>query len=828
MGKIYNICSSCIGFSEKNNFILNYKILMKKTESQKNILIICEFPENSKNEKFLDTFFTNIFQNKDYNIFLSYLFKCSFTPSDKKKRDKALENCSYFLKKEIEELKPIIISIGYLPSYFFSEDINWQEGIIRKKIGNQEYFIILAYNPLFYVSKNEEYTKNALFQFKKRILKYIEKIEKKDFFENNNIQKILISNDNINDLDPLFINLDLKEISCDFETNSLNLNSINDIISVGITDGKTSYFIDFYAIKNKKRAFENFIDILLYAEKIIFHNYKFDRNCLIEILKFLNKEELIYEIDSKIEDIFLKYFIYNQKDNFTRSYSLSALSYYAGTERYKNIVERENIIKSYIYNKENFIKYNLFDSEITFYLYKNHNKIFNYNKKAEFFLKNILYPAEIMLSEIEKHGIKIDLEKLAKLEKEIFEEIRNIENYFFTKYRIKNLMSPQQKSLFFQRILDELKITKNELVKNEIEITKTGLISSSSSNLEKLFIFFENLNNREISNEIKEDILLLKKYSSISKLHSSFIISYKELAKDSFIYPSFSLTGTATGRLSSFNPNFHQIPRSDDEFSKKFRECIIPQKYKYIVSVDFSQIELRVAGVLSKDSILINAFKNNVDLHTETARIIMQEVFNIDYESYIKENGEEKFKSEWRQKAKSVNFGILYGMGKKRFQEIFKIQDEILAEKLFRLIKERYKEYYRWAEKEYEKAINNLYIETPFGRRRFLEPHLDNYEIFRITGNTIIQSVASDLNLITSLFFYFENKNLKILTKNKGKILYGLIHDAIVFESDNPEKDFIEIKNIVDSILPEFCKFFEIYIDIPFEIEMKYNENYAF
>ena len=301
--------------------------------------------------------------------------------------------------------------------------------------------------------------------------------------------------------------------------------------------------------------------------------------------------------------------------------------------------------------------------------------------------------------------------------------------------------------------------------------TKTGY-STDESVLESL------------KNEHKVVPLLLK-YREAFKLHSTYIEPLLELGlKDSEnrVFSSFLHTGTTTGRLSSKNPNLQNIPVgafSDIQIRKAF---VASDGYK-LVGVDYSQIELRLLAHFSQDEALVNAFKQDLDIHLQTA---------------IKIFGEDEAKDK-RAIAKTINFGLLYGMGSKKLSDTLGIstkEAKTYIDSYFEAFKS-VKDYFKSIEDE---AIEKGYVKTLLNRKRLFDfqgasPML-KAAYLREAVNTLFQGSAADLiklSMIKIHLKYKDNPNVKMLLQ---------IHDELIFEvKDDYIKEVTEdIKDIMESI----------------------------
>ena len=241
--------------------------------------------------------------------------------------------------------------------------------------------------------------------------------------------------------------------------------------------------------------------------------------------------------------------------------------------------------------------------------------------------KEIELPLVKILEEMRNEGIKVDLKLLKKFSKNYAKKINSLEKQIYKKAGFLrggfNINSPKQLS---EILFEKLKISKEGVSK-----TKTGNYSTDVESL--------------LTIQSRHPIVgLILKYREVFKIQSTYIEPLRKLAdKNQRVHTTFAQTGTATGRLSSQNPNLQNIP-------PVIREVFIAEKGYVLVSFDYSQIELRVLASVAKDKKMTEAFKNDLDIHKLTA----SQVFNVGLKEVTKKQ---------RSFAKTLNFGVIYGMG---------------------------------------------------------------------------------------------------------------------------------------------------------------------
>jgi len=295
-------------------------------------------------------------------------------------------------------------------------------------------------------------------------------------------------------------------------------------------------------------------------------------------------------------------------------------------------------------------------------------------------------------------------------------------------------------------------------------------------------------------------------YRQISKLNSTFVEGMIPFInqKTNRIHTSFHQTVAATGRLSSSDPNLQNIPTRTD-LGKEIRKLFKAENGKVFIDADYSQIELRVLAHMSQDEIMINAFKNNNDIH----QICASQVFNVPLEEVTK---------EMRSHAKAVNFGIVYGISDFGLAEQLKISRKEAKQYIDSYL-EKYHGIEEFMEREVEKAKANGYVETMFHRRRYIpEINSNNYMVRkfgdRAAMNAPIQGTAADIMKIAMIKVYKELKKRNL----KSKIVLQ-IHDELIIETLENEKE--EVSEVLKSCMQNAAK-----LDIDLEVDLQIGKSW--
>ena len=411
------------------------------------------------------------------------------------------------------------------------------------------------------------------------------------------------------------------------------------------------------------------------------------------------------------------------------------------------------------------------DSDITFRLFEIlKNELKKHNMDRLFY--ELEMPLTYVLMRMEQNGVKIDEGLLKELSNHLEEKIKALENSVFEKAgETFNLNSPQQLGAI---LFDKLEIHK-ELGLRKPPRTKTGQYSTSEKTLE-----------RYLAHPVVAAIMEFRK---LIKLKNTYIDALPKLIhpKTGKIHTSYNQTVTATGRLSSSNPNLQNIPIRTD-LGKEIRRAFIPSKDDYVIlSADYSQIELRIMAHLSGDPTMIENFKKNKDIHAATAALI----FNIPVEEVTDDH---------RRKAKEINFGIIYGMSPYGLASRLGITNEEAQE----FIADYFATYPKVGEfmrKMIDFAREHGYVETMMGRRRYL-PEIRNANrnirefAERTAINTPIQGSAADLikKAMIEVQRYIEEE------KVPANMLLQ-VHDELVFEvqKQQSERFAMKVKEIMEN-----------------------------
>ncbi|MDI6717640.1 MAG: DNA polymerase [Patescibacteria group bacterium] len=383
-------------------------------------------------------------------------------------------------------------------------------------------------------------------------------------------------------------------------------------------------------------------------------------------------------------------------------------------------------------------------------------------------------PLTPILKEMEEWGIKIDLNVLEKMELKINGELSELTKKIHKEVNVVfNINSPKQ-------LLEILK-------------EKFGL-KIKSTNFEKLVV---------IRGKIPFADLVLK-YRELFKLKSTCLEPFKKLTqKDGRIHPTFVQDKALTGRITCENPNLQNIPES-------IREIFVTDKGYKLASFDYSQIELRILASLAQVPKMLDAFENDLDIHQMTA----SNIFNV---------SEENVTSQMRKTAKTLNFGIVYGMGARAFGR----QSGLPQEEAKKFIKEYFKDFpeiKKWQEIILTRAREKGFVENLNGRTRALPEILSfnprvQSEAERMAINFPIQSLAADIIKMAMAKVKQELEKKNFWGENAKMLL--TIHDELIFEIRDDE-NLKEIINIISKTMESIYK-----LEVSLKINARIGDNWS-
>lgn len=406
---------------------------------------------------------------------------------------------------------------------------------------------------------------------------------------------------------------------------------------------------------------------------------------------------------------------------------------------------------------EQVYKYACEDADVTLKLKNKLEKELKENGIEDLFY-NIEMPLVPVLAYIERNGMKLDLAALKQTSEDFTTRMGNIENEIYSLAGMEfNISSPKQVG---EVLFEKLKVVE------KAKKTKTGQYSTSEDVLESL----------RSKHPVVEKIL---DYRGLKKLLSTYVDSLPQLinSETGKIHTSFNQTVTATGRLSSSNPNLQNIPVRDED-GKEIRRAFIPDEDCLFFSADYSQIELRIMAHLSEDKNMIDAFLSGYDIHAATAA----KIYKIDISEVSK---------DMRRKAKTANFGIIYGISVFGLAERMGV-DRKEAKELIDGYFETYPGVKEYMDKSIKVAKKNGYVETIFNRKRYL-PDINSHNAVvrgyaeRNAINAPIQGSAADIIKVAMINIYNRFKKENVQAK-----MILQVHDELNFSVPANEKELVE------------------------------------
>lgn len=380
-------------------------------------------------------------------------------------------------------------------------------------------------------------------------------------------------------------------------------------------------------------------------------------------------------------------------------------------------------------------------------------------RQVERVFNEVENPLVKVLMEMEYEGIKVDVDFLNSYSKELDREAKIAEESVYQQAGVRfNLASPRQLGeVLFEKLQLDPKARK----------TKTGQYATGEDVLMKL----------AVNNKIADDILA---YRQLTKLKSTYVDALPQMInrKTGRVHTCFGQAVAVTGRLASNNPNLQNIPVRTER-GREIRKAFVPRNSDHVlVSADYSQIELRIVAAISGDPAMCEAFRQNKDIHTATAA----KVYGVEEADVTK---------EMRYKAKSVNFGIIYGQG------AFGLADNLgISRTEAKQIIDNYKKQFANIQKYMDDMINFAreygYVQTLMGRKRWLKDI--NSANFTVRGfaernaiNSPIQGTAADMIKLAMVKVHQEFKKHKF----KSRMVLQ-VHDELVFDAVREEVDAIK------------------------------------
>ncbi|MUH38078.1 DNA polymerase I [Zobellia amurskyensis] len=573
----------------------------------------------------------------------------------------------------------------------------------------------------------------------------------------------------------LFVQNLMKQTSVCFDTETTSLNPLEaQLVGIAFSwEATKGYYIPFPEDKEEAQELIEILRPFFEAETIekIGQNLKYD-------VKVLNK----YTI--KVKGMFFDTMLAHYLINPDMRHNMDVLS-----ETYLNYTpisiteligkKGKNQLNMRDVPLEKQTEYAVEDADITFQLAE-HFRPELAEANTDVLFKDIEIPLLHVLADMELEGINLDEKFLNSLSEDLNNDIKSLEEKIYEAAGEEfNIGSPKQ--------LGEILFSKMKLV-DKPKKTKTGQFSTAEDVLSYL----------AKDHEIIKNVL---DYRGLAKLKSTYVDALPEQVEPTTgrVHTDYMQTVAATGRLSSNNPNLQNIPIRTER-GRQVRKAFVPRNEDYILlAADYSQIELRIIAALSEETTMIEAFKNGEDIHASTA----SKVFNVPIEEVTREQ---------RSNAKTVNFGIIYGVSAFGLSN----QTDLSRSEAKELIDTYYKTYPKlrnYMSELVNFARDNGYVQTVLGRRRYLKDINGSNAIVRGAAernavNAPIQGSAADIIKIAMI-----NIHKKLAEGNyKSKMLLQ-VHDELVFDIFKPELE--ELKDVIKSEMENAYK-----LSVPLDVEV--------
>ena len=531
----------------------------------------------------------------------------------------------------------------------------------------------------------------------------------------------------------------------------------NKIIGMSITNKDGNFFVEKENIN--RISFDSSVNL-----------YTYDLKKLLVLFRYNNTV-----LKNKIDDLNIEAYILNYPLKEDISYFMDVCGYTSLS--IEELLKKKDVTKEEIVR--NLVKKSMF-------IFENRTKFYEELKKKDFLslYEDIDLPLTYVLSDMEYTGVCVDKDYLLKMKDEVFKKLEEKEKEIYTLAGKDdfNINSPKQLGIV---LFENLSIPYPKKIKAD---------KSYSTSVDIL----DKLKDYDIVNKILE-------YRSLAKIYSNYIVGLLDCIKeDGKIHTTFNQTLTRTGRLSSMNPNLQNIPVRED-YGRLIRKAFVPSSNSVIISSDYSQIELRVFAYMSNAENLIEAFKEDMDIHTKTA----MDIYHIT---------KDKVTPRLRRNAKAVNFGILYGISS------FGLSEDLgmsvgEAKRFIDDYLETYPGINDYMEKLKKDAHENGFVKTLFGRVRVIDELKSNNFMIRSAGermalNTPIQGTSADIIKIAMVNVYNE------LIKNKltAKIIIQ-VHDELLI--DCPKDEIDKVIEIVKKEMENACK-----LSVPLKTDINYGNNW--
>ncbi|NNE32583.1 MAG: DNA polymerase I [Winogradskyella sp.] len=579
----------------------------------------------------------------------------------------------------------------------------------------------------------------------------------------------------------LFVKNLLNQTSVCFDTETTGLNPLTaELVGIAFSweIGK-GFYIPFPAQKEKAQEIIDILRPFFENEGIekIGQNLKYD-------IKVLAKYNV--EVKGKLFDTMLAHYLINPDMRHNMDVLAETYLNYTPVSITELIGKKgKNQLSMRDVPLEQQTEYAVEDADITLQLKEHFQKELGEANTQKLF-DEIEIPLLRVLADMELEGINLDKEFLNGLSEELNKDISNLEkNIYKAAGEEFNIASPKQLGII---LFEKMKLV------DKPKKTKTGQYSTAEDVLSYL------AKDHEIIQQVLD-------YRGLSKLKSTYVdaLPLQVEASTGRVHTDYMQTVAATGRLSSNNPNLQNIPIRTER-GRQVRKAFIPRNEEYtLLAADYSQIELRIIAALSKEETMIEAFKNGEDIHASTA----SKVFNVPLNEVSREQ---------RSNAKTVNFGIIYGVSAFGLSN----QTDLSRSEAKDLIATYYATYPKlraYMSEQVDFARENGYVQTVLGRRRYLKDINSRNAVVRGAAernavNAPIQGSAADIIKIAMINIYNQLNE----GNYKSKMLLQ-VHDELVFDVYKTELD--TIKTLIKNEMENAYK-----MSVPLDVDMDIGDNW--
>lgn len=578
----------------------------------------------------------------------------------------------------------------------------------------------------------------------------------------------------------LFMDKLMKQTSVCFDTETTSLKTLDaELVGIAFSwEAHKGYYVAFPEKQEKAQELVEILRPFFESEEIekIGQNLKYD-------IKVLANYKL--KVKGPLFDTMLAHYIINPDMRHNMNILAETYLNYSPQPIEDLIGKGKNQKSMRTVDLEDQTQYAVEDADITFQLKTFFDKELKEASNQPLF-KDMEIPLLRVLAAMELEGINLDKSALENISEKLNDDIERLEKSVYEEAEEEfNIGSPKQ--------LGEILFGKLEIAKKPKK-TKSGQYSTAED------VLSDYKKDHKIVREVLE-------WRQLSKLKSTYVDALPKQIhpRTKRVHTEFMQTVAATGRLSSNNPNLQNIPIRTER-GREVRKAFVPKDENYVLlAADYSQIELRIIASLSQEETMIEAFKNGEDIHASTAA----RVFNVDIKDVTREQ---------RSNAKTVNFGIIYGVSAFGLSN----QTDLNRTESKELIETYYKTYPKlrdYIDDQVEFAKEHGYVKTVMGRRRYLKDINAKNNVVRSAAernavNAPVQGSAADIIKVAMINIYeaMEEKNYK------SKMLLQ-VHDELIFDAHKDELE--ELKTLVKDKMENAFK-----LDVPLDVDMGTGQNW--